>query len=76
MLQAVCDMSEAQLRDGVAGCSACPSFTSASGDKTGFASADVVLGSFAQAHEPEALLHMKDCESDAIALVQGMSIQN
>ena len=65
MLQAVCDIGKAELRNSVAFCSACPSFTSAPGDKTGFALADVVLGSFTQAREPEALLYMKGCESDA-----------
>jgi len=75
MLQAVCDAGKAELRNGVAGCSACPSFTSASGDKTGFALADAVFGSFTQAREPEAVVYLKGCESDAtvdggIALLQ------
>ena len=65
MLQAVCDRGKAEIKNDVARCSACPSFTSASGDKTGFALADVVLGSFTQAREPEALLYMKGCESEA-----------
>lgn len=66
MLQAVCDVGKSELRNGVAFCSACPTFTSASGDKTGFVLADVVLGSFTQAREPEALLYMKGCEPDAM----------
>ena len=64
MLQAVCDRGKAEIKNDVARCSACPSFTSASGDKTGFALADVVLGSFTQAREPEAVLYMRGCEPD------------
>ena len=78
MLQAVCDRSKAEIRNGIARCTACPSFTSAPGDKTGFSLADVVLGSFTQARESEALLYMKGCEADVtvgggIVLLQQMA---
>lgn len=63
MLQAVCDAGMAEIKDGIARCTACPSFTSLSGRKSGFSMANVVLGSFTQAREPEALLYMKGCES-------------
>ena len=61
--QAVCDSGKAGLRNGVARCSAYPSFTSEPGDKIGLVLADVVLGSFTQARAPEALLYIKGRES-------------
>ena len=67
MLQAVCDTGKAEIRDGIARCVACPSFTSTPGKETGFHVANIVLGSFTQAREPEALLYMKGCESDSTA---------
>ena len=65
MLQAVCDQGKAEIRDGITRCTACPSFASAPTQGSGFELANIVLGSFTQAREPEALLYMKGCESDA-----------
>lgn len=65
MLQAVCDAGKTEFRDGIARCTACPSFTSAPAEKAGFKLANIVLGSFTQAREPEALLYMQGCEPDA-----------
>ena len=65
MLQAVCDRGKAEISDGIARCAICPSYTSAPDKTTGFELANAVLGSFTQAREPEALLYMTGCESDA-----------
>ena len=67
MLQAVCDRGKTKTREGITRCAMCPSYTSAPAKKTGFKLANVVLGSFTDAREPEALLYMKGCESDATA---------
>jgi len=64
MLQAVCDEGKSELRNSVARCTTCPSFTSKPANKTGFELVNIVLGSFTKAREPEALLYMKGCESD------------
>jgi len=67
MLQAVCDRGKTITSEGITRCAICPSYTSAPTKKTGFKLANVVLGSFTEAREPEALLYMKGCESDATA---------
>ena len=76
MLQAVCDRGKAETREGIARCAICPSYTSAPANNAGFELAKVVFGSFTQAREPEALLYMKGCESDATAEGGVVLLQN
>ncbi|WP_455234588.1 hypothetical protein [Thiogranum longum] len=65
MLQAVCDQGKARIRDGVAYCEICPSYTSQAGDKSGFSISGITLGSFTKEREQEAWLNMQGCESEA-----------
>ena len=62
MMRGVCDQGPIEMRNGVARCAVCPSYTSSAGDRTGFAIAEVFSGTFAAEHEQEALLNMEGCE--------------
>lgn len=65
MMRGVCDRGPIKVRDGVTRCAECPSYTSHAGDKTGFAMAGMIQGSFTAAGAQEVLLNMKGCESGA-----------
>jgi hypothetical protein len=63
MMRGVCDQGAVKVRDGVARCAECPSYTSSAGDKSGFAVVEMMQGSFTAGGTEEVLLNMKGCES-------------